>query len=248
MLTLHLPLSALCVYACRPSAQPGGNRHRTSARDAVVLDMGLYETALCMLPSAGAASGLLHTPALLGGSLAQSLSVHHSVPPLQEDGCVIDVPQPTQSASYSLQQDSPWARPLSVLRRSLSVSLSGVSSVSSRALRAAASTRAHAAASGISCSSRPCACACAQVRLYQLLAPELVGRAVVFGAKLALPDSWRCIDLPYFAAPGTWVSTAQPCFGATVFGASMLQQVLTHHVCTHTHTCRQSTTGDPATR
>lgn len=229
------------MCACRPSAQPGGNGHRISARDAVVLDMGLYETALCMLPSARAASGLLHTHALLSSSLAPSLSVQHSVPPLQKDGCAIDVPEPTQSASHSLQQkDAPWARPRSVLRGwSLSVSLSGVSNVSSRALRAAASARAHAAsaASDVSCSStgRPCACACAQVRLYQLLAPELLGRAVVFGAKLALPDSWRCIDSPYFAAPGTWVSIAQPWFGA-----SMLQQVLKHSVHTHTHTCRHA--------
>jgi hypothetical protein len=186
--------------------------------------MGQYETALCMLPSVGAAAGLLHTPAVLGSSLEQSLSVQHSVPTLQEDECVIEVPQPTKSVrSHSLQQDGPWSRPLSVLRRSLSVSLSGVSSVSARVLRATASGRTRV--SDASCSSRACACACAQVRLYQLLAPELLGRAVVFGATLKLPDSWRCIDPPYFSAPGTWVSIAS--------AASMLQQVVTD--CVHRH-------------
>ena len=40
------------------------------------------------------------------------------------------------------------------------------------------------------------------VRLYQIVSPSLAGRAAVFGSHLALPDSWHCIDPPYFDAPG----------------------------------------------
>ena len=41
-----------------------------------------------------------------------------------------------------------------------------------------------------------------RLRLYQILAPELAGRGVVFGNKLAFRDAWQCVDSPYFAAPG----------------------------------------------
>ncbi|KAF8071314.1 serine/threonine-protein kinase/receptor R818 [Scenedesmus sp. PABB004] len=40
------------------------------------------------------------------------------------------------------------------------------------------------------------------VRLYQLLPPSLTGRAALFGNTLGIPDGWRCLDQPYFAAPG----------------------------------------------
>ena len=40
------------------------------------------------------------------------------------------------------------------------------------------------------------------LRLFQVLAPALAGRAVLFGNKLDLKSNWKCVDLPYFAAPG----------------------------------------------
>lgn len=40
------------------------------------------------------------------------------------------------------------------------------------------------------------------VRLYQVVAPALAGRAAVFGSHLALPRTWHCIDAAYFSAPG----------------------------------------------
>ncbi|EFJ44638.1 hypothetical protein VOLCADRAFT_95039 [Volvox carteri f. nagariensis] len=43
----------------------------------------------------------------------------------------------------------------------------------------------------------------AVIRVFQILSPSLVGRAKVFGNKLALRDEWRCSDDPYLAAPGT---------------------------------------------
>eukprot|EP00878_Enallax_costatus_P015917 GHUV01016686.1.p1 GENE.GHUV01016686.1~~GHUV01016686.1.p1 ORF type:complete len:509 (+),score=139.69 GHUV01016686.1:281-1807(+) len=42
-----------------------------------------------------------------------------------------------------------------------------------------------------------------RVRLVQILAPSLVGRAFVWGSKLSLKSSWVCTDAPYFDAPGT---------------------------------------------
>jgi hypothetical protein len=36
------------------------------------------------------------------------------------------------------------------------------------------------------------------VRLYQIVSPGLIGRAALFGCKLALPQNWRCIDPAYF--------------------------------------------------
>jgi hypothetical protein len=36
------------------------------------------------------------------------------------------------------------------------------------------------------------------VRLYQIVSPGLIGRAALFGCKLALPANWRCIDPAYF--------------------------------------------------
>jgi len=40
------------------------------------------------------------------------------------------------------------------------------------------------------------------LHLYQLLPQSLVGRAQVFGNKLALGSSWVCLSPPYFYAPG----------------------------------------------
>lgn len=41
-----------------------------------------------------------------------------------------------------------------------------------------------------------------RVRLVQILAPSLVGRAQVWGNNLKVKDSWVCTDAPYFEAPG----------------------------------------------
>jgi hypothetical protein len=46
------------------------------------------------------------------------------------------------------------------------------------------------------------------VRLYQVVAPALAGRAAVFGSHLALQRTWHCIDAPYFSAPGASGLTA----------------------------------------
>lgn len=40
------------------------------------------------------------------------------------------------------------------------------------------------------------------LKLYQLLAPNLVGRALVFGNNLALSDDVVELNAPYFKAPG----------------------------------------------
>jgi hypothetical protein len=40
------------------------------------------------------------------------------------------------------------------------------------------------------------------VRLVQVLSPALVGRAHVWGNKLAVRSTWVCVDAPYFEAPG----------------------------------------------
>jgi len=39
--------------------------------------------------------------------------------------------------------------------------------------------------------------------LVQVLSPSLVGRAHVWGNKLAVRGTWTCVDAPYFEAPGT---------------------------------------------
>jgi hypothetical protein len=38
--------------------------------------------------------------------------------------------------------------------------------------------------------------------MYQILPPALIGRAKVFGNKLALKEGYVCVDQPYFSAPG----------------------------------------------
>jgi len=43
-----------------------------------------------------------------------------------------------------------------------------------------------------------------RLRLYQVLAPSLVGRAKVFGNRLALGPGFVCVDAPYFDAPAAW--------------------------------------------
>lgn len=40
-----------------------------------------------------------------------------------------------------------------------------------------------------------------RMRLYQVLAPSLVGRARHFGSAVALKSEWVCVDAPYFDAP-----------------------------------------------
>ncbi len=46
-------------------------------------------------------------------------------------------------------------------------------------------------------------CDCSSVRVVQLLAPVLVGRAKVFGNQLMLRAGMPCLDMPYFDAPST---------------------------------------------
>jgi hypothetical protein len=46
------------------------------------------------------------------------------------------------------------------------------------------------------------------VRLYQVLAPSLVSRAVLMADTLAIHDDWSCVDPSYFAAPGKTISLA----------------------------------------
>lgn len=40
------------------------------------------------------------------------------------------------------------------------------------------------------------------VRLIQIVAPALLGRARVFGNQLQFKEDWACVDMPYFDAPG----------------------------------------------
>ena len=49
-----------------------------------------------------------------------------------------------------------------------------------------------------------------RLRLFQLLAPALVGRAKVFGNQLALRSDMVCEDMPYFDAPGTLAAPLGP--------------------------------------
>jgi hypothetical protein len=55
-----------------------------------------------------------------------------------------------------------------------------------------------------------------QLRVVQLLAPALVGRAKVFGNALALRPDMVCEDMPYFDGPGTAVAPLgpEPCLQA----------------------------------
>jgi hypothetical protein len=46
----------------------------------------------------------------------------------------------------------------------------------------------------------------ARVRLVQICAPPVLGRAKVFGNRLALKDDWVCVDSPYFDAPAALVA------------------------------------------
>jgi hypothetical protein len=177
------------LHLVRRSPQQPGSSKQPSARDAVVLDMGLYETPLSMLPSTATESGTLNQHAIFGRSTTRSVSTTASFQPVQEDTYIITLPAQMQLIQQQ-QQAGPWARSVSMML-----------SVSGQALGAAAS-RAQRSMTDVSTSSEAGMSGCGQVRLYQLLAPELAGRAVVFGSKLALCDNWHCIDPPYFAAPG----------------------------------------------
>ena len=46
------------------------------------------------------------------------------------------------------------------------------------------------------------AAAAVALRLYQIASPALAGRAALFGNKLDLKAGWKCLDAPYFSAPG----------------------------------------------
>jgi hypothetical protein len=124
--------------------------------------MGLYETALRMLPLAAYDHYANSRPA----SCTSSLQHSHSS---------------TYGASGTASRS--WQQPALAALRAMSWGV-----FQERQLQPA---RSDAAAGGFAC-----------VRLYQLLAPGLARRAVVFGNQLALCDSWRCLDPPYFAAPG----------------------------------------------
>eukprot|EP00877_Chromochloris_zofingiensis_P010007 jgi/Chrzof1/525/Cz01g19010.t1 len=49
------------------------------------------------------------------------------------------------------------------------------------------------------------------VRLIQIIAPALLGRARVFGNRLSLNEDWVCVDKPYFDAPGSYEAMAIFC-------------------------------------
>jgi hypothetical protein len=64
-----------------------------------------------------------------------------------------------------------------------------------------------------------------RVRLVQILAPSLVGRAAVWGNQLSLKSNWVCCDAPYYEAPGglrllnkigCWISRLSTCVLSTV--------------------------------
>ena len=46
------------------------------------------------------------------------------------------------------------------------------------------------------------------LRVYQIVAPALAGRAALFGNKLDLKAGWRALDEPFFSAPGVWCGAA----------------------------------------
>lgn len=71
------------------------------------------------------------------------------------------------------------------------------------------------------------------VRLYQVLAPSLVGRGRVFGSKLALKHEWQALDVPYFDAPGEEIGWE---WGWGVLAESMGWRAWVH-------SCRQESRG-----
>lgn len=181
-----LHLCPVVARGVRRSPQQSSSK-QPSARDAIMLDMGLYETPLSMLPSTATESGTLNLQAIFAKSTTRLVSTTASIQPVLKDSYIVTLPAQMQLIKQQQQQQQPgsWARSLSVLS-----SVSGYASRAQRSMTGDVSTSSEAGAG------------CGQVRLYQLLAPELAGRAVVFGSKLALCDDWRCIDPPYFAAPG----------------------------------------------
>lgn len=52
------------------------------------------------------------------------------------------------------------------------------------------------------------------VKLYQVLPPGLAGRAALFGNTLCMPEGWKCLDQPYFAAPGERLGVSRTVVGA----------------------------------
>ncbi|KAG1677749.1 hypothetical protein FOA52_001061 [Chlamydomonas sp. UWO 241] len=49
-----------------------------------------------------------------------------------------------------------------------------------------------------------------RLRLYQVLAPSLVGRGRHFGSATSLKSEWVCVDQPYFSAPGVELFPLSP--------------------------------------
>ena len=72
---------------------------------------------------------------------------------------------------------------------------------------AAAATAAVAAEDQVKGEAAPAG----HLHLYQILSPKLVERAKHFGSTLALKDEWKCIDRPYFDAPGGWCARKGGC-------------------------------------
>lgn len=164
-------LTPVClILSCRAFESSTARR---PSRDAIVLDMGLYETPLCMLPP---------TATLPADVATQRDSSRHSY-----------------ARSLFKKQKSLGGQYLPAGR-----SMSFMSGASSRMFGTARlrSETGQSYLSDSSANSVRAAAGCGHVRLYQLVAPQLARRAVVFGSKLALCPTWRCLDPPYFSAPG----------------------------------------------
>lgn len=171
----------MCVW-CRASEGASSLAGRKRSRAATVLDMGLYETPLCMLPPA--------------------LTTQH------EPGSFLQPSQGSiaEGAAQLQGQQGPVQQLHASGGRSVSF-MSGASSLRFGLARLRSETTQSCVTDGSGNSIRAAA-GCGHVRLYQLVTPQLAGRAVVFGSKLALCPNWRCLDPPYFSAPGAVASRA----------------------------------------
>jgi hypothetical protein len=172
------------------------------ADEAVVLDMGQYEVPT---PPQKIAS-MRNTNASLRQSLKivwpQMLQHTHAADPassptsgLQESGGGL---QESDPAGYLLQPTSslPGAVPLAC---------------SSCGYGHPQQQQQRTSAGGVDGSSSSNTVGPRQrVRLVQILAPSLVGRAAVWGNQLSLKSSWVCCDAPYYEAPGMLCS--RPCW------------------------------------
>jgi hypothetical protein len=194
--------STYCVCACRSQqdSKKGG------ARPAIVLDMGLYETPLSMLPSTASCMPSHEAPTTqVSLQLSQSIN--------QWGGSALALQASTQAAQrhsneWRPQQQQQWHPSVSWNVASLGQRPSNNSS-SSVGRTHSSLVGARSYHSGVQASvaeegsvSNRAGVSCGQLRLYQLVTPDLAGRAVVFGTELALCDTWRCLEPPFFAAPG----------------------------------------------